>query len=50
MSEAAVSGFGFFFAIYLPSLLQIIMGGVLAAVGILVLVLGHRRYVRRNQP
>lgn len=37
------------FALYLPILGQIVMGAILAVAGILTLVLGHRKYERRNK-
>lgn len=36
-------------AIYLPLIMQIVVGAALAAAGILILVVGHRKYTRRGK-
>lgn len=35
--------------IYWPIIAQLVVGAVLVAAGVLILVLGHRRYVRRHR-
>ena len=37
------------FALSIPVFGQIVMGAILAGVGISILVLGHRKYGRRNK-
>ena len=36
-------------AIYLPLIIQIVVGAALAVAGILILVVGHRKYTRRRK-
>ena len=36
-------------AIYLPLIVQIVVGAALVAAGILILVVGHRKYIRRRK-